>query len=70
MEDIPDTLTEALAGVRAAGRPALEAGAGAGNAIPDPLATALRDHVAHLRAAIGERSDTGRMYSVRLDLPE
>jgi SAM-dependent methyltransferase len=39
-------------------------------AVPDPLATALRDHIEHLRAALGERSDTGRMYSVRLDLPE
>jgi hypothetical protein len=32
MGDIPDSLTEALTAVRTAGRPALEAGAGAGNA--------------------------------------
>lgn len=38
--------------------------------VPDPLASALRDHIERLRAAVGERSDTGRMYSVRLDLPE
>jgi len=32
MGDVPDSLTEALTAVRTAGRPALEAGAGAGNA--------------------------------------
>jgi len=36
---------------------------------PDPLASALRTHIERVRAAIGERSDTGRMYSLRLDLP-
>jgi hypothetical protein len=37
--------------------------------LPAPLASALREHVEHVRAEIGERSDTGRMYSLRLDLP-
>jgi hypothetical protein len=38
-------------------------------ALPDPLASTLRDHIERVRADIGERSDTGRMYSVRLDRP-
>jgi SAM-dependent methyltransferase len=38
--------------------------------LPASLAPALRDHIESLRAAIGERSDTGRMYSLRLDRPD
>lgn len=37
--------------------------------LPDPFASTLREHVKRARAEIGERSDTGRMYSLRLDLP-
>jgi Methyltransferase domain. len=36
---------------------------------PDPLASALRDHIEHVREEIGERSDTGGMCSLRLGLP-
>jgi len=38
-------------------------------ALPDPLASALREHIERVRAAVAEQSETGRMYSIRLDLP-
>lgn len=78
MDDIPDTVTEALSDVRTAGRPALEAGAGAGNATaalrasdaaPVYALTNDHEHVERVRAAVGEQSEPGRMYSIRLDLP-
>ena len=37
--------------------------------LPEPLASALREHIERVRAAVGEQSETGRMYSIRLDLP-
>lgn len=38
--------------------------------LPEPLRSALRDYIDRVRADIGEQSETGRMYSVRLDLPD
>jgi SAM-dependent methyltransferase len=47
-----------------------EIASGRAGSLPDPLASALRDHIERVRRRAGEHSDTGRMYSVRLVLPD